>query len=153
MHHYSLGCKFVVGGINENHENWAPTKYNDFTVSGILHRPSTISHHDLFQKPDMCLWNTDTPGNKIKALRYWGRMEFLISASQALNSIYLTLKTDWKTNSIVDNQKNFQNYIKISQGIVLKEKWLCRYFLVNLKDLNGQSRLKTYIKIILQQKQ
>ena len=40
----------------------------------------------------------------IKALRYRGRMEFLISASQALNSIYLTLKTDWKTNSIVDNQ-------------------------------------------------
>ena len=31
-------------------------------------------------------------------------MEFFISANQALNSIYLTLKTDWKTNSIVDNQ-------------------------------------------------
>ena len=31
-------------------------------------------------------------------------MEFFISASQALNSIYLTLKTDWKTYSIGDNQ-------------------------------------------------
>ena len=77
-------------------------------------------------------------------------MEFLISASLALNSIYLTLKTDRKTNSIVDNQTDDlpkiseTACIKISQGIVLKEKWLCRYSLVNLKDLNGQSRLKTY---------
>ena len=48
-------------------------------------------------------------------------MEFLISASQALNSIYLTLKTDWKTNSIVDNQtdalpkisKTVEKYLKV----------------------------------------
>ena len=102
-----------------------------------------------------CLWEILHINAKlqIKALRYWGRMEFLISASQALNSIFLTLKTDWKTNSIVDNQtdllycftKNFQNYIKISQDIILKENCLCRYSLVNLKDLYGQSRLKTCI--------
>ena len=27
------GWKFVVDGIHENHENWAPTKYNDSTVT------------------------------------------------------------------------------------------------------------------------
>ena len=32
-HHYSFGdVNSVVDGIHENHENWAPTKYNDFTV-------------------------------------------------------------------------------------------------------------------------
>ena len=85
---------------------------------------------------------------KIKALKYWGRMEFLILASQALYSIYLRLKTDWKTNSIVDNQmfyQELQKLYKISQGIVLKENWSCRYSLPNLKDLNCHSRLKTCI--------
>ena len=75
-------------------------------------------------------------------------MEFLISVSQALNSIYLRLKTDWKTNSIVDNQMLYQEFpklYKISQGIVLKENWSCRYSLANLKDLNCHSRLKTCI--------
>ena len=72
----------------------------------------------------------------IKALKYWGRMEFLISASQAFNSIYLRLKTDWKTNSIVDNQMLYQEFpklYKISQGIVLKENWSCRILSRELK--------------------
>ena len=75
-------------------------------------------------------------------------MESLISASQALNSIYLRLKTDWKTNSIVDNQMLYQEFpklYKISQAIVLKENWSCRYSLTNLKDLNCHSRLKNVL--------
>ena len=68
----------------------------------------------------------------IKALKYWGRMEFLISASQALNSIFLRLKTDFKLIQEF-NTKNLKKLYKISQGIVLKENWSCRYSLANLR--------------------
>ena len=52
-------------------------------------------------------------------------MEFLISASQALNSINLRLKTDWKTNLIVDNQmlyKEFPKLYKISLKVLYWKK-------------------------------
>ena len=52
----------------------------------------------------------------IKALKYLGRMEFLISASQALNSIYLRLKTDFKLIQEFNtkNLKNCIKYLKVS---------------------------------------
>ena len=37
------GCKFFADEFHEIHENWAPTKYNDFTVS-ILTRFGIFCH-------------------------------------------------------------------------------------------------------------
>ena len=39
-------CKFVADGFHEIHENWAPTKYNDFTVSFKSVR--YLQHHGTF---------------------------------------------------------------------------------------------------------
>ena len=43
------GCKFVDEAIHENNENWAPTKYYDFTVREIYARVV------LIEKPMMAV--------------------------------------------------------------------------------------------------